>query len=702
MLNGHLLSERYRIKEKIGGGGMADVYLAKDIILDRQVAIKVLRLEYANDQEFIARFDREAQSATSLSHPNIVTIYDVGEEEQILYMVMEYVDGMTLKEFIQQYGPIDVPEAIEIMKQMTAAIAHAHENGIVHRDIKPQNILIDTYGHIKVTDFGIAVALSATSLTQTNSILGSVHYLSPEQARGGMATKKSDIYSLGIVFFEMLTGRLPFQGQSPVSIALKHLQSDTPSVRRFSPDVPQSVENIVLKATAKDPFHRYNTVYEMEDSLDVALSPEKLDEPKFVPPSEVGEETKAIPIITENQLENIHQDTIIHQANAETRKVTENAQPQKGTVETKKSKKKNKTKNKNKKKKKKWLITAIILFGLLSLALVLIFVIPGLTKPKDVTIPDVINYEYNDAVDELEALGLEVERGDDIPSEEIEEGKVVKTDPNPNGTIKEGQTVTVYVSSGKERIEFADYEGRQIGDIRRLLIEKGYSSDNIVIYEKFSDKPAGEILKQVQPKAGEEVIPEDTNVIFEVSKGKEPIELDNLNGYTEEAAKKHLESLGLKMHAIKEHSETVQEGIVIRQDPAANTELNEGDTVDVYISIGPETLPVNNYTIEFDVKYTLDDEPNPDNGDENGDGSGDGNGNEQGNQDENLPPQIINIYIQDYDNKDFSVVAEQYEITKDETITIKLRIEQGSEGRYKVMRDGEILVDKTIPYEEGE
>ncbi|WP_042144925.1 Stk1 family PASTA domain-containing Ser/Thr kinase [Paucisalibacillus sp. EB02] len=688
MLNGHLLSERYRIKEKIGGGGMADVYLANDIILDRQVAIKVLRLEYANDEEFIARFDREAQSATSLSHPNIVTIYDVGEEEQILYMVMEYVDGMTLKEFIQRYGPIDVREAIEIMKQMTAAIAHAHENGIVHRDIKPQNILIDTYGHIKVTDFGIAVALSATSLTQTNSILGSVHYLSPEQARGGMATKKSDIYSLGIVFFEMLTGRLPFQGQSPVSIALKHLQSDTPSVRRYSPDVSQSVENIVLKATAKDPFHRFNTVYEMEDSLEVALSPERMDEPKYVPPTEVGEETKAIPIITENQLENIHQDTIIHQANTETKKVTNKGQPPKDLVQKKKKKKKKQKKN------KKLLLTSIIIFVLLSLALVLLFVVPGLTKPKDVTIPNVIDYEYSDAVDELESLGLVVKRGEDIPSEEIEEGKVVKTDPKPEQTIKEGQTVTVFVSSGKEKKEFDDYEGRQIGDVRRLLIEKGYSSDNIVIYEEFSDKPVGEILKQVQPKAGEKVIPEETNVIFEVSKGQEPIKLDNLIGLTEEEAKKHLESLGLKMHPIKENSDTVQEGMVIRQDPSANTELSEGDTVDVYISIGPEKLPVSNYTFEFDVKYTLDDEPNPD--------DGEGNGDEQGNQDQDLTPQIINIYIQDYDNEDFSVVAKQYEITKDQTITITLRIEQGSEGRYKVMRDDEILVDKTIPYEEGE
>src|SRR5690625_4386256 len=233
MLDGRLLNERYQIIRTIGGGGMANVYLAKDLILNRDVAIKVLRLEFSNDEEFIARFDREAQSATSLSHPNIVNIYDVGEEDHILYMVMEYVDGLTLKEYIQKYGPIEVHEALNIMKQVTSAIAHAHANDLVHRDIKPQNILIDTYGNVKVTDFGIAVALSATSLTKTNAILGSVHYLSPEQARGGMATKKSDIYSLGIVLFELLTGRLPFSGQTPVSIALKHCHSEIPSVNRF-------------------------------------------------------------------------------------------------------------------------------------------------------------------------------------------------------------------------------------------------------------------------------------------------------------------------------------------------------------------------------------------------------------------------------------------------------------------------------------
>lgn len=264
MLTGKRISGRYHILRPIGGGGMANVFLAEDIILEREVAIKILRFDFVNDIDFIRRFRREAQSASSLDHPNIVSIYDIGEEGDIYYIVMEYVEGMTLKEYITAHGPLHPKEALSVMEQIVSAIAHAHQNHIVHRDIKPHNILIDHLGHIKVTDFGIATALTSTTITHTNSVLGSVHYLSPEQARGGLATKKSDIYALGIVLFELLTGKIPFDGESAVSIALKHLQTETPSARKWNPSIPQSVENIILKATAKDPFHRYESAEDME------------------------------------------------------------------------------------------------------------------------------------------------------------------------------------------------------------------------------------------------------------------------------------------------------------------------------------------------------------------------------------------------------------------------------------------------------
>ncbi|HEY4552864.1 MAG TPA: Stk1 family PASTA domain-containing Ser/Thr kinase, partial [Bacillaceae bacterium] len=311
MLIGKRISGRYKIIRMIGDGGMANVYLARDMILDRDVAVKILRLNFANEEEFIRRFQREAQSATSLAHPNIVNIYDVGEEDGIYYIVMEYVDGMTLKQYIQQHYPLSIDFVLDIMKQLASALAHAHQNHIVHRDIKPQNVLIDHHGTVKVTDFGIAMALSSTSITHTNAVLGSVHYLSPEQARGGMATKKSDIYSLGIVMFELLTGRLPFSGESAVSIALKHLQSETPPPTRWNPNIPQSVENIVLKATAKDPFLRYDSAEDLELDLDTALDPDRLNEPKFIIPED-EDATKAIPIITnENPYSNV-EETIVH------------------------------------------------------------------------------------------------------------------------------------------------------------------------------------------------------------------------------------------------------------------------------------------------------------------------------------------------------------------------------------------------------
>src|SRR5699024_10049552 len=404
MIVGHLLNERYRIKRRIGGGGMANVYLGFDLILERDVAIKVLRMEFVNDPEFVDRFDREAQEATSLSHPNIVNIYDVGEEDDILYIVMEYVDGLTLKEYIQKHGPLSVEKAIDIMEQLTAAIQHAHETGLIHRDIKPQNVLINQNGMVKVTDFGIALALSATALTQTNSVLGSVHYLSPEQARGGVATKKSDIYSLGIVFYELLTGELPFSGQTPVSIALKHLQDETPSVRTLNTASPQSVENIVLQATAKDPFHRFESVFEMESALHVALDPNYMTEEVFTPPVEEGEETKAIPIITDEQLNNLEQidedddATIVHSG-------------------TQTSDRKSPDSNKKQPKKKrrsrilKWVLSLGALF-ILFIAFLLMFI---LNSPKDVVIPDVVGLEFEEAKEELEELNLKVNK-EMIPS----------------------------------------------------------------------------------------------------------------------------------------------------------------------------------------------------------------------------------------------------------------------------------------------
>jgi serine/threonine-protein kinase len=650
MMIGKRLSGRYKILDMIGGGGMANVYLAHDMILDRNVAVKMLRLDLTNDEEFIRRFRREAQSATSLNHPNIVDIYDVGEEDDIYYIVMEHVDGQTLKQYIQQNSPLKVEEAISIMRQLTSAIAHAHQNNIIHRDIKPHNILVDHDGNVKITDFGIAMALSATSITQTNSVLGSVHYLSPEQARGGMANKKSDVYSLGIVFFELLTGRLPFSGESAVSIALKHLQSETPSVRRWNPNIPQSVENIVLKATAKDPFHRYNSVEEMEEDLSTALDPERLDEPKFFVPVD-DDATKAIPVITSSHPIQSLDETLVHNTG-------------KHPIEAKDEVKK----GKEKKKRKKW---PIILFSSLAVVailvvLIIIFLLPNMF-PKDITVPDVSRLNYDDAVTSLNAKGFLVGQTYNIADNTIGSGKVIKTDPASGTTAKQGSKVDLYVSTGKKKYELNDYTGRQYDDVVSML--KSQQFTHITKTEVYDSSDPGTIIGQ-DPSAGSKVSP-DSTVTFKVSKGLQKITLKDLTQYSSKAAQDYAQSVGLVIDASQQaYNDTIPAGMVISQSPAAGTKLQKGDKVTIIISQGPQAQPPKTVTKDILVPY----QPA-------------------------VPgqPQEVQIYIDDM-NHDLSVPEETIYITQDLKKTIELNIEDGKTAEYKIVRDGTVITDEFIDY----
>ncbi|MFD1018124.1 Stk1 family PASTA domain-containing Ser/Thr kinase [Thalassobacillus hwangdonensis] len=681
MLHNRLLNDRYRVKEMIGGGGMANVYLAQDTILEREVAIKVLRLEYGNDDEFIARFHREAQSAISLAHPNIVNIFDVGEEEDIYYMVMEYVDGMTLKKYIQQNGPVEVSEALQIMSQITSAISHAHDNGIVHRDIKPENILIDHYGQVKVTDFGIAMALSATALTQTNSILGSVHYLSPEQARGGMATKKSDIYSLGIVMFELLTGRLPFSGQSAVSVALKHLQNDTPSLRRWNPDIPQTVENAVLKATAKDPFHRYETVHDMEMDLETALDPERFDEEPFtLPEDDDMEKTKAIPVITQEAFENHKTDkTIIHTNGGSTKKPGETNSPP--------------DKKKEKKKKKKllpWLLSilAILIIG----GVAALFIVPEMMKPDDVEMIDVTGMEYEEAYSELLKLNLDVER-EQRYSEDVEEGIVISTQPEEGSVIKEGKTVTVITSQGKEKVIFEDYTGSDFEKTKSELEALGFESITSIPVSS-SEVEEGMIIEHGSPLADAEVVPEDTRVFFRVSTGPPYVELESLIGMSQDEAVAALKDKNLNEEITEEFSDEVEKGYVIRHEPGENEDVREGSTVELVVSKGQEKKPPVTVQREVTIPY---DPPEQDNGD-----GQDGEGDEDTPPEEQEPvEQEVLVYIGDMENN-IENVKDQFTITEERTYQMTFLIAQNTEAAYRIVVDGETVLEDTIPYQEGE
>ncbi|MGE6258702.1 Stk1 family PASTA domain-containing Ser/Thr kinase [Heyndrickxia sporothermodurans] len=670
MLIGKRISDRYKILSMIGGGGMANVYLARDIILDRDVAIKILRLDFANEQEFIHRFQREAQSATSLNHSNIVNIYDVGEEGDIYYLVMEYVDGMTLKQYIQQYYPISVEKTLDIMEQLVSAISHAHQHQIIHRDIKPQNILIDHNGVVKITDFGIAMALSATSITQTNSVLGSVHYLSPEQARGGMATRKSDIYSLGIVMFELLTGRLPFSGESAVSIALKHLQTETPSLKRWNPTIPQSVENIVLKATSKDPFQRYENVDEMGEDIRTALSPERANEAKFTVPED-DEATKAIPIIT-----NLH--SIDNQEHSDQTKVHIKNELLNDKEDDNQFDQGKKKKNNLKKKRKKWpwVVGSILFFFILLTVFTFVF-LPSILGPKEVTVPDVSDQSLSDAMMMITDANLKIGQKFETPSEDIKEGNVIKTNPEVGKTVKEGSVIDIYVSQGKKKFTLSDYTGRQYDDIVKLLEEEDFK--NIVRNDVYSDSPAGQIISQ-DPGANKEVIPSETVLTFEVSMGQEKIPVKDLTGYNEKGLRDYEESTGLNIDMSKEeYSDTVKEGLVISQSPSPGTELVKGSTVKVVISKGPEEKPPKTVEREIIIPYEQPEADDEDAGEED------------------KKPQEIKIYIEDMDHS-MTVPYDTFMITKTTKRRLEFRIQEGGKAGYKVMRDNTVILEDEVPY----
>ena len=457
---GQKINDRYEVKKLIGEGGMANVYLGYDTILERDVAIKVLRGDLADDEKFVRRFRREAQNASLLSHPNIVQIYDVGEDDGNFYIVMEYIKGQTLKQLIKKRGKLTPAETVDIISQLTDGLAHAHDSYIIHRDIKPQNIMILEDGMVKITDFGIAMALNASDLTQTNSVMGSVHYLPPEQASGKGSTIKSDIYSLGIMMYEMLAGTMPFKGETAVEIAMKHLKNPMPSVRKENPNVPQSLENIILKATAKNTKNRYNNVREVYEDVKTCLDKSRKDEKRIVfqyPENEYSDENT---------------------------KVVDNLKDEIKAKEEEKNKKKEEVVVKeideseyNDKKLSLFTKILIGLVGVLVVALLTVFiVIPNLTVTKDLTVPDVSGLTKASAREKLEKLGLKISPTvkTDYTSE-VEKGKISKTDPKAGSKVKKGATIVLYKSSGSDKVKIEDYTGKDVNVIQAKLELQGIS-----------------------------------------------------------------------------------------------------------------------------------------------------------------------------------------------------------------------------------
>jgi serine/threonine-protein kinase len=502
IIKGQKINNRYQIIRSIGEGGMANVYLAYDTILDRNVAVKILRGDLATDEKFVRRFQREAISASSLSHPNIVEMYDVGEDDGNYFIVMEYIDGKTLKSLIKRRGALTLPEVIDIMLQLTSAISCAHDSYIIHRDIKPQNVMILDDGRVKITDFGIAIASNATELTQTNSVMGSVHYLPPEQANGQGATIKSDIYSLGILMFELITGHVPFKGDNAVEIALKQMKEPLPNVCKLVDGVPQSMENIILKACAKNPRNRYDSAREMYSDLKECLDEEAPIQQRVVYryPEDDLEETKTLTNL---------------------REVSRSEKRRKMEKEEIQESKEDDIEDLQEKKQSKKLNIALwisgIIVAIIGMAMVaVIFIIPALTKAKDVKIPDVSGMTVEKAEAALIKAGLEVDVDvTEEESDEVEEGLVIETSPKANRTVKEGQTIKLTVSLGQVKIEIEDYTNKNYLEVKGALETLGLK---VTIEKKDVEETEGKeydanIIIDQSIKKGEKV-EKDTEIIL--------------------------------------------------------------------------------------------------------------------------------------------------------------------------------------------
>ncbi|CAM3719979.1 Stk1 family PASTA domain-containing Ser/Thr kinase [Cohnella lubricantis] len=608
---GQTLGGRYELLARIGGGGMALVYKARDILLNRFVAVKVLRQQFANDDDFVRRFRREAQAAASLSHPNIVSIYDVGQEDDTHYIVMELVEGHNLNEIIRDRAPLQVEEAVRIAAQICDALDHAHHNQIIHRDIKPHNILIGNNGRVKVTDFGIARAVTSSTITQTGSVVGSVHYFSPEHAKGVTTGEKSDIYSLGIVLYQMLTGRLPFLGESPISVALKHLQESFEDPRIVNPHIPQSVENVILKAMRKNPQERYASARAMLGDLETCLQPQRLHEPRVQFASEYegedkdGEEaTRVIPALKPD-MRMSSEETVAKSSSRKRELAAEEEEP-----------------------RRRWVlptvlgVIAVILIGILIWA---ISALNGALKPNDVQVPDVTGSQYEEAKAELEALGLKVmDPPIKLPSDEYDPNEVMDQD-RKNMTVKEGSTITLTVSTGPELSVMPDVSGESYETAVEQLKAHGVDESRITKGEEvYDDASPGTVLDQ-EPKANAEFDPKTAEIVLTVSKGPESVEMPDLIGKTLEEAKAILlqNNLTLDEDALSYEPSFTPKGQVFKQFPVdPGKQVDVGTAVKLWISNGyPEgtkekwidvTVPPAEDGKESTIRITVNDETGED------------------------------------------------------------------------------------------
>jgi serine/threonine-protein kinase len=546
---GKMLGNRYEILEKIGEGGMAKVYKAKCHLLNRIVAIKILRPEFAADESFVKKFKRESQAAASLSHPNIVSIYDVGQEGDIYYIVMEYVKGHTLKEIIKESGgPLEIERAINIARQVAKALDHAHKNKIIHRDIKPQNILITEDDVVKVTDFGIARAANGATITYTGDVIGTAYYFSPEQAKGSIVDERTDIYSLGIVLFEMLTGKVPFEGESPISVALKHIQEEIIPPSRLNKKIPEELDKIVMKATQKDPNLRYQTASEFLKDLDTFLRNPK--------------------------------DLVFEEKDFEKTKVM----PSKEAEELKRAALKAESEKKRRELWKKVGVVLLILMFLASLSYGTFYVLNNFFKVSDVVVPNVVGLSLSQASKILSEHNLKMEISEERYSDKPE-NTIIEQQPAEGTLVKPGSTVYVIISKGRQVVIVPNVIGRDYLEAKSILENAGLKVNFI---ENYNDQYQKGYVFDQNPRYGVQV-EYGTTIDVYVSKGSQPAVVPNVVNMSLDEAKVALENAGLTLgKVIYNETSDVPENTVLQQSVPPDTQVKKGSPIDLVVSKMPQ------------------------------------------------------------------------------------------------------------------
>ena len=588
-----IICNRYKILDHLGTGGMATVWLGYDTILDRQVAIKTFKID-ANDEDAVKRFNREAKAVTSLSHPNIVSIYDVENEGEFYYLILEYVEGMTLKDYMIKNPRIPIETIVHIAKQIASGLSHAHQNGIIHRDIKPQNILMNDNLTCKITDFGIARAYGDTTLTQTNQMLGTVYYLSPEQARGNVATAQSDIYSLGILIFEMITGQIPFKGESAVAIALKHLQEELPDIDKYRENVPQSVKNIVLKATMKNPNERYISSKELFEDLSTVLNPERLYENKYtgfkIPaqPANNYNETQYIDNSSNNNQYdyadyNNEDDEYYYDYNQDNRnnngRYQQNNKPKNNYNNVSKRDEKEET------SKAKHIFLAIV--AIITIVVGTFFIYNYVIGSNSVSAPDVRNKTLEEAKVVIVKAGLEVGDVTEVASDDVKEKTVIDSDPKAGKKVKKGSKVDLRVSSGKKTVDMPNFVGMDEETVKKNASKLGFK--NITVEKVESNSyDTGKVVSQ-NIRAGMEIVPKEKELIIQVSTGKKKVTMPNLVGEDSTTVESTVASYGFKNVTYREEYSDKEEGIVISQSIKTGSNIVPSDeSLEIVISKGKE------------------------------------------------------------------------------------------------------------------